>query len=357
MKMGQAINSPDLPVEVSIEVETRCNFQCPFCFNKLSFAKQGREKIVSLSTGYIKKVIEQVKKAGIPKISFTGGEPLLRQDILEILDYAGSLGFKEVWLNTNGSLIDDELALRLVKSVGYFSIPIQTSTAEKEDRLTGLKDSLALKLKSLRLLKRAGAKFIRALTVASREAIADLEQIAALVADAPVSKWELLRPTPPTPGDGRFTIDNSDVEALVDKVWAIKESGKVDCCFGYSFPFCAVKDPERIDALNKGVLPRIGSSRYMRFAVDPRGFAKPNFFTDINIGDPLDPLACWRHPFMLELRTSGFLPAACADCRFKDRCLGGYRYMAKTMYGDYRAPDPLATDSARRTKPARGDSP
>ena len=339
--------SSDLPIEVGIEVEPRCNFQCPFCFNQLSFAKQGRGKAASLSTDYVMKVVEQVKKAGIPKILFTGGEPLLRRDILEILDHAGNLGFKEVWLSTNGSLIDDQLARRLVKSVGYFNIPIQASTARKEDRICGVKDSLALKLKAIRLLKRAGAKYVRALTVATREAIADLELIAAVAADARVSKWELLRPSSPTPGDERFTLDNRDVESLVDKVWKIKESGKVDCCFGYSFPFCAVKDPERIDRLTKSRLPRIGSSRYLRFAVDPRGFAKPNYFTDINIGDPLDPLACWRHPFMRKLRTSGFLPDACGDCRFKDRCQGGSRFMAETMCGDYRAPDPLATDSAR----------
>jgi MoaA/NifB/PqqE/SkfB family radical SAM enzyme len=310
-----------------------------------------------LSTDYIKKVTERIRKAGIPKISFTGGEPLLRPDILEILDHAGSLGFKEVWLNTNGSLIDEESAPRLTKAVGYFSIPIQSCTAEKEDRITGLKDSLALKLKAIRLLKLAGAKFIRALTVATRQTVGDLERIAALVAEAHVSKWELLRPST---GEADPALDNSDVETLVDKLWAMRAKG-VDCCFGYSFPFCAVKDPGRIDRLTKAILPRVGSSRYLRFAVDPRGFAKPNFFTDVHIGDPLDPLACWRHPFMVELRTSGFLPDRCADCRFKSRCMGGSRFAAKASHGDYRAPDPLATDSARRTgnsqEPARRRSP
>jgi len=341
----------DLPIEVGIEVEPRCNFHCPFCFNQLSFAGPGRGKAPSLSTGYVMKVVEHVHQAGIPKILFTGGEPLLRPDILDLLDHAGKRGFQEVWLSTNGALIDEKLAPRLTTSVGYFNIPIQSATAEKEDQLTGVKDSLALKLNAIRLLKDAGAKYIRALTVATRQAVADLEGIAAVVADARVSKWELLRPTAPVLGDERFTLDNRDVETLVEKVWAIKESGKTDCGFGYSFPFCAVQDPERIAGLTKGAQPRIGSSRYYRFAVDPRGFAKPNYFTDIDIGDPLDPLACWRHPFMRELRTSGFLPEECADCRYKDRCGGGYRYMAKKVYGDFRAPDPLMTDSALRLGP------
>jgi len=336
---------PDLPVEVGIEVEPRCNFRCPFCFNHLSFAKQGRGMAVSLSTDYVKKVVERVHGAGIPKILFTGGEPLLRPDILEILDHAGSLGFKEVWLSTNGSLIDEELAPRLAKSVGYFSIPIQGGSAEKEDDICGVNDSLALKLKALGLLHRAGAKYLRVLTVMTREAIADMERIAAIAADAPVSRWELLRPTW---DDQRFALDNGDVETLVDKMWALKGSCKVDFGFGGSLPFCAVKEPDRLAGLTKKVLPSVGSSRYMRFAVDPRGFAKPNYFTDIDIGDPLDPLACWNHPFMVELRTSGFLPEMCADCRFKTHCLGGCRSEAQRVHGDYRAPDPLATDSALR---------
>ena len=332
---------PDPPVEVSIEVEPRCNFRCPFCFNKLSFAKRGRGKIASLSSEYVKKVISQVHKAGTRSVRITGGEPLLHPDILDILEHAGSLGFKEVWLLTNGSLIDNKLAARLVKYAGYFSLPIESPTNAQEDRFTGFKNSLALKLKALHCLKSAGAKFLRVTTVVTRRAIADLDRIAAVLAGAPVSNWALKRPIPL--GE-RFLIDNGDVEILLDKLSAIKDQGKVDCDIECPFPFCAAKDPGRMSRLNKWT--SIGG--YARFSVDPRGYAKPNFFTDINIGDPLDPLACWNHPLMRKLRNLDFLPDECADCRYKNKCRGGSRFIAKLVSGDYRAPDPLATDSALR---------
>ena len=106
---SQEIRSmPDLPWEVMIEVEPRCNFNCQFCFNQISFAQKGRN-IKSFSTAYVKKIIDGLAKAEIKIIRFTGGEPFLRKDIFQLLKYAKNRGL-EVRLNTNTSLINQKIA-------------------------------------------------------------------------------------------------------------------------------------------------------------------------------------------------------------------------------------------------------
>jgi radical SAM protein with 4Fe4S-binding SPASM domain len=336
-------NFPDLPIEVMIEIEPRCNFYCAFCFNKISFAKQGRQKIKFFSTGYVKKIIKQIKKAGIQNVRFTGGEPLLRPDILEILKYAKDSGFKEVRLNTNGSLIDKKLAVRLVEYVDNFLLPLESFTAEKEAQISGFKNSFVLKLEALHWLELAGAKTIRLGTVVTKRAIGDLEQIAAIVAQQPVSRWELYRPIPM--GDEQFLIDTNDAEILVEKLSALanKFAGKQSYYIANALPFCSVKNPDRMNHFSGWGAFLDGG--YTRFVIDPRGFAKPHYFSDENIGDPLNPLACWSHPFMQKMRNLEFLPDKCTACQFKNKCRGGSRFAAKTIFGDYRAPDPLANFS------------
>jgi MoaA/NifB/PqqE/SkfB family radical SAM enzyme len=72
----------------------KCNLNCKFCLS-------GKEK--DLKTDWIKKRISSLPK-GVQKIAFTGGEPLLRADIFDLLAYARSLGYR-THLSTNGLLL------------------------------------------------------------------------------------------------------------------------------------------------------------------------------------------------------------------------------------------------------------
>jgi radical SAM protein with 4Fe4S-binding SPASM domain len=281
-------------------------------------------------------VIKKIKEAGIKNIRFTGGEPLLRPDILEILKYAKSLGFREVRLNTNGSLIDEKMALLLTETVDNFLIPLEGPDAEAEMESTGIKDSFDLKLKAISYLAKAGAKIIRVGTVATSQVISDLEKVSKIIRNLPIRQWELYRPIP-VAGGGQSS--RKDIELLVEKFSVLKKQdpGK-EYIIANALPFCSVKNMNLIDSLSVGAIYDDGHSR---FVIDPRGFAKPHYFIDENIGDPLDPIGCWNHPFMKKMRNLEFLPTVCKNCRFKLKCRGGSRFAAKMYYGKYDALDPL----------------
>ncbi|MFH0929862.1 MAG: radical SAM protein [Candidatus Moraniibacteriota bacterium] len=330
----------DLPDEVTIEVESKCNFSCSFCFNRLSFAKEGRGDVKTLSTDYVKKIIKRVREVGIKNIRFTGGEPLIRRDILNILDYAKSLDFSQVRLNTNASLIDRKMAGSLVKYVDNFLIPLESGREDTEARICGFKNAFSQKVKAIRILNEAGAKSIRIGTVATKAAIKDLENIEKIVSSLPIKIWELYRPIS---ADDSESLKRSDLEILITKLSTmIRKERQRYYGLANALPFCSVNDHYLLNNMNDIASIDAG---YNRFAIDPRGFAKPHYFIDENIGDPLDPIACWQHPFMKKMRNLDFLPGHCDNCHFKFKCRGGNRIAAKIISGSFNTSDPLTNAS------------
>lgn len=326
----------NLPREIMIEVEPRCNFNCAFCFNKNSFAAKGRGKIKSFSSAYAKRIISAIAKSGVKIVRFTGGEPMLRKDLWELLAYAKSRGLK-VRLNTNGSLINGaKIVQELNKHLASVLLPIESYSNKKEEKLTGHKNSLKKKIKAIKLLKKYGRMTIRAGTVATKENIKDLEKIFDLVIKKlNMDDWELYRPIP-TP-ENKFPIDQNDLKILVEKLLKFqKQTGRIFNIVN-AVPFCAY-DPGKVNKVSNGALSVDG---HIRYVIDPRGFAKPDYYIDKNIGSPLNVKKCWNHPFMKKMRNLKFVPKECHSCKYIQKCRGGSRFSAKIVFGRYNAKDSL----------------
>lgn len=340
---GEICPEPDLPKEVMIEIESRCNFSCPFCFNKISFAGNGRN-VKEISATSIKKIIDSIASAGIKVVRFTGGEPLLRQDIFQLAKYAKQKNL-EVRLNTNGSLVDKEIARKIKIFFDNVLIPVESYSCQKEEISTGFQHSLKKKIKAVKLLKKAGVKIVRIGTVATKDNIINFDKIAKLVMNLPIDDWELYRPVSVTNSQELTPVL---INILVDKLIALRRNTGKTVFIANALPFCAVKDLNKISCVSKGALFEDGHNRIV---VDPRGFAKPHYFIDENIGNPRDILSCWDHPFMKKLRNLKFLPKQCDRCDFAFKCRGGSRWAAKLAHGDYGKLDPLAnTRNAYRRK-------
>ena len=119
-----AIGCTGYPYHVVWEVTTRCNLDCVHCYAGSVGSKQAE-----LSTVEGKRLLDQI--AAIDKfrmIVITGGEPLLRQDIFELVEYAGKLGFKIIF-STNGTLLTPDTAKDLARlGVVNFSISLDGFT-------------------------------------------------------------------------------------------------------------------------------------------------------------------------------------------------------------------------------------
>lgn len=77
------------PLWLLAELTYRCPLQCPYCSNPLEFAREGAE----LSTAEWIEVFRQARELGAAQLGFSGGEPLLRQDLAELIEAGRGLGF------------------------------------------------------------------------------------------------------------------------------------------------------------------------------------------------------------------------------------------------------------------------
>ncbi|MCM1270280.1 MAG: radical SAM protein [Ruminococcus flavefaciens] len=109
----------------------QCNQKCRFCYaagQKLSASKE-------LSTEEWKTAITKLRKSGVPMITFTGGEPTLRADLIELIDYARWFVTR---LNTNGVALTSELCEQLKNaSLDSVQITLYSHSKEIHNKLTG----------------------------------------------------------------------------------------------------------------------------------------------------------------------------------------------------------------------------
>ena len=89
------------PLNVTLTTNTNCNFKCNYC-------KIWKREENELTTAQIKDLIDQLSSVGTRRLGLTGGEPLLREDMGHLIDYAKSQGIF-VSLNTNGSLVEERI--------------------------------------------------------------------------------------------------------------------------------------------------------------------------------------------------------------------------------------------------------
>lgn len=120
----------DFPMHLDIETTSRCNFKCTFC-DKLPVLK--KEDLGDMDFNLYKRIIDEGKKHKLwgVKLSYRG-EPLLHKDIIEMVSYAKKSGILDVYFNTNGMLLDEPLAVRLI-GAGLDRISISIEAISKEE--------------------------------------------------------------------------------------------------------------------------------------------------------------------------------------------------------------------------------
>lgn len=145
-------HSVGLPLWLLAELTYRCPLQCPYCSNPLDFSQQGRE----LSTAEWIDVFRQARELGAAQLGFSGGEPLVRQDLEELIRASSELGYYTNLITSGIGL--DEARIEVFKRVGldHIQISFQASDETVNNLLAGSRKAFEQKLAMARAVKAAG---------------------------------------------------------------------------------------------------------------------------------------------------------------------------------------------------------
>ena len=123
-----------VPLVMSWNVTRECNMKCSHCYINATEKKLANE----LTTQEGKNLMDQICKVSKPLLILSGGEPLLRPDIYELIEYGASKGLK-MGLGSNGSLIDDEVAHKLkAAGIATVSISLDSHIPAQHDEFRGV---------------------------------------------------------------------------------------------------------------------------------------------------------------------------------------------------------------------------
>ena len=112
-----------------VSITDRCNFRCTYCMPEKGISCTEHDEILRFEE--ILKVISSMAKLGVKKIKLTGGEPLVRKNLIELVKGIHEIdGIEEITLTTNGLLLGESLE-ELIEA-GITSINVSLDTLDKE---------------------------------------------------------------------------------------------------------------------------------------------------------------------------------------------------------------------------------
>ena len=337
-------------------ITQRCNLKCVHCYAHAKNIAFDNE--LSLSDGKI--LIDDLAEFGVPVMLFSGGEPLVRQDLPELAAYAVKKGMRAV-VSTNGTLITPQIA-QILKDIGLSYVGISLDGMEEiNDRFRGVKGAFRLALKGIENCKKAGIKVGLRFTI-NKSNVGQISEIFNLLDEMEIPRvcfYHLVysgRGSELVKEDLSHEESRKAVELIMDLTKQLhdrnnfKEVLTVDnhADGPYLYLRLLKENPERAQKvlelleMNEGNSSGIGIGciswdgevyadqfwRHYSF-----GNVRNRPFSDIWT-DTSDPL-------MTKLKEKKkYAQGRCSTCRWLDICAGNFRVRSEAVTGDVWAPDP-----------------
>ena len=328
------------------ETTTACNLACRHCRAEAALAPSPGE----LSAEKSKKLINDLAEfENPPMVILSGGEPLMRADIVELAHLGTSLGLRML-LSTNGTLVTPKIAQALKKAgVKRASLSLDAPDRAAHDAFRGQNGSFESVLRAAALFREASLPFkinstITAGNILETEAISDL----ALSLGAAAHHVFLLVPVGRALSLDEPELPAEEYEAALTRLRrrepALKIEFKATCAPQYERIGRQLGLPSSPRGGGRGCL---GGQGFMFVGHDGRVAACG--YLPLSAGNVLaaHPVEIYRSsPLFLDLRDRTKYHGRCRDCEFWGVC-GGCRARAHAA-GDHLGPEPLCPHLPRR---------
>ena len=337
-------------------VTRRCNLKCVHCYS----GSEDRDYEDELSFEEGKALIDDLAELGSPVILFSGGEPLVRRDILDLIKYAVQKGRRAV-LSTNGTLITEALADRL-KELGLSYVGISLDGLEAvHDSFRGVQGTFARVMRAIGNCKAAGLKVGLRFTINKRN-YQEIEGVFDLVEKEDIPRicfYHLVyagRGTQLVDEDLDHEQTREVLDLILDRTKRLHDHGMpvevltVDNHADGPYTYLRLRreDPARAEQVLELLQMNEGNN-------SGRGIGCVSWDGSVHADQ------FWRHHCFGNVRETPFskiwtnpddellsklkekkkhVQGRCARCRWLDICGGNFRVRAEAVHGDVWAPDP-----------------
>ena len=142
----------DPPLALLAELTHRCPLRCPYCSNPLELSRASAE----LDTETWKRVLGEAAALGVLQVHFSGGEPLARRDLVELVGHAARVGLYGNLITSGIRLDADRLARLAEAGLDHVQLSLQDSDLASGDRIAGLAGAQQAKHRAAHLVREAG---------------------------------------------------------------------------------------------------------------------------------------------------------------------------------------------------------
>lgn len=326
------------PLWLVLELTYRCPLQCPWCNNPLNFGDMTDE----LTTEEWKKVLKDARALGSLQLGFSGGEPMLRQDLEELVSEANDLGFYTNLITSGMGLTKDRL--RELKKCGLkqIQLSVQHSDKAKNDAMVGAA-SFDQKMAAAEAIKAEGFPVVLNVPV-SRYNIDAVDDMIVMAEKAGIEfiefanlqyyNWALLNRTELMPTKEQLEY----AEARVNKA----RERLTDMTIYFVIP-------DYFDGRPKACMNGWGA---IHLTIAPDGKALPCQEAQVieglefpNVKDN-DLGWIWHESDLFQkYRGDSWMKEPCVDCDEKEKDFGGCRCQAFLLTGDAENADPACSKS------------
>ncbi|MCX7857086.1 MAG: radical SAM protein [Deltaproteobacteria bacterium] len=322
---------------VAWELTRSCNLSCLHC--RASAIKERDEQ--ELTTDECKMVIDSISSFSSPVIILTGGEPLLRNDIFEIISYANERGLYTV-LATNGTFISKEIARTLKKlNIRRVSLSIDGKDSQSHDHFRGVNGSFEYIVNAAKIMKEENLPFQINTTVTYMN-INDLENIYALAISLGASAWHVFMLLPVGRGKNikEKVLKAEEYEETLRLIYTLERKRELEIKVTCGPQYYRILKENGETLRSSGCL----AGKSFMF-ISHTGVTQPCGYLEIPCGDVKTEGVehVWKNSeVFLRLRDYSQYKGKCGRCRYLDIC-GGCRARSYEEYGDFMEGEPYCT--------------
>ena len=360
LRYGHGADAPKSAAErkpiVVWNVTRTCNLRCVHCYSDSYAQKYPGELTHDQALG----VLDDLAAFRVPAVLFSGGEPLTRPDLFDLMQYATLKGLR-VTLSTNGTLIDEETAKKL-HAIGLCYVGISLDgIGATNDLFRGKKGAFEAAVRGIRNCMAVGQKVGLRLTLTRRNC-EDLHDIFDFIQHEGIQRacfYHLVytgrgnRADELTPAEVRRAMD-----IIFERTLTFHERGDrreiltVDNHADNAYVYLKLREhyPDRAETVHSWMRWNGGGANSSGIGIaniDTQGNVHPDqFWQAATFGNVKErPFSeIWSDnsiPLLAQLRNRlPLLKGRCGACRFKDICGGSFRVRAWQVHGDPWAADP-----------------